>query len=257
MKTAIITGAYGVIGSEIAKGLVKAKYHVILLGKDENKLKNLHYELHTVSEETVVHYYAVDLSIKNEISNLAVKIDASIDVLVNNAATAPRSRIENQDVIELQWATNVLGYYWMMKAFESHIKKSGNGRIVNVASYWAGGLDLNDPEFKYRTYNNDQAYRQSKQANRMLTYGFSELYGDAITVNACHPGDANSKLSNDLGFGGSESGKQAASTPLFLAKESVVSNKTGAYFVNSREARCQFKDDRDGIEKLMELCASY
>ncbi len=45
--------------------------------------------------------------------------------------------------------------------------------VVVVASYWAGGLDLDDPEFRRRRYNNDQAYRQSKQADCMLTVAFA------------------------------------------------------------------------------------
>jgi len=43
-----------------------------------------------------------------------------------------------------------------------------NGRY-KVGLDRAGGLDLNDPEFIHRRYHNDSAYRQSKQANRMLT----------------------------------------------------------------------------------------
>jgi len=75
-----------------------------------------------------------------------------------------------------------------------------------VASYWAGDLDIDDLEFKHRPYSNGAAYRQSKQANRMLTVAFAERLAEhRISVNACHPGDVNSNLSNDLGFGGHES----------------------------------------------------
>ena len=52
--------------------------------------------------------------------------------------------------------------------------RSAPARVVNVASYWAGGLDLEDLEFKRRRYDNDAAYRQSKQADRMLTVAFAE-----------------------------------------------------------------------------------
>ena len=40
-------------------------------------------------------------------------------------------------------------------------------RVVNVASYWAGHLKFNDMEFKTRRWNNDDAYQQSKQCNRI------------------------------------------------------------------------------------------
>jgi len=257
MKTAVLTGAYGVIGQEIARGLVGAGYHTILIGRDISKLKQVQDRLSGTITASNIDTYSIDLSRKAQIFDLGSKIITPIDVLVNNAATAPGSRISNEDGIEMQWATNVLGYYWMIKAFASHLKNAEKGRIVNVASYWAGGLDLNDPEFKKRSYNNDAAYRQSKQADRMLAYGFANKFGNKVTVNACHSGDANSKLSNDLGFGGSVSARQAAETPLFLATDRMVSDITGSYFTNCREAQCYFKSDTEGIKKLMALCASY
>ena len=257
MKTAILTGAYGVIGQEIARGLVQAGFHTFLLGRDIVKLKHVQDQFSNAIPGSNIEAYGIDLSRKMQIFDLADKINSPIDVLVNNAATVPRSLILNEDGIEMQWATNVLGYYWMIKAFESHLKSSENGRIVNVASYWAGGLDLNDPEFKNRSYNNDAAYRQSKQADRMLAYGFADIFGNKVTVNACHSGDANSKLSNDLGFGGSVSPHQAAETPLFLATDDDVSDISGSYFTNCREAHCSFQSDGEGIEKLMSLCESY
>jgi retinol dehydrogenase 12 len=35
--------------------------------------------------------------------------------------------------------------------------------------YWAGGLDLNDLEFRHGSYDNDKANRQTIQANHMLS----------------------------------------------------------------------------------------
>jgi retinol dehydrogenase-13 len=91
----------------------------------------------------------------------------------------------------------------MTTAFQDHLARSAPARVVNVASYWAGGLDLEDLEFKRRRYDNDGAYRQSKQADRMLTVAFAErLERSHVTVNACHPGDLVSTLSRNLGFGG-------------------------------------------------------
>jgi NAD(P)-dependent dehydrogenase (short-subunit alcohol dehydrogenase family) len=257
MKTAIVTGAYGVIGSEIVKGLLEANYQTILVGRNRSKLTELKRKLESSYGSGMVEYCEVDVSIKQNIYDLGNEIAGPLDVLVNNAATAPRSRSETKDGIELQWATNVLSYYWMILAFEKKLRESPEARIVNVASYWAGGLDLEDPEFKQRPYNNDQAYRQSKQANRMMTYGFSEIFEWGIMINSCHPGDANSKLSNDLGFGGSMSAKQSAATPIYLATSSEVGQMTGSYFANKRAANCAFRSDKSAIEKLMKLCASY
>jgi NAD(P)-dependent dehydrogenase (short-subunit alcohol dehydrogenase family) len=146
----------------------------------------------------------------------------------------------------------------MMTAFTPHLSSAAPARIVNVASYWAGGLDLEDLEFKKRRYDNDAAYRQSKQADRMLTVAFAErLTGSGVTVNACHPGDVPSKLSGDLGFGGHESPAEGAATPLMLAVDDVGGRVTGRYFAHQREERCRFSTDRKAIEALFEICESY
>ena len=188
---------------------------------------------------------------------MARRIKEPVDILVNNVAAAPVKKLTNRYGIEIQWATNVLSYYWMICAFESHLLQADSPRIVNVASYWAGGLNLDDPEFERRAYNNDTAYRQSKQADRMMTYGFAEKFSGKISVNTCHPGDANSKLSNDLGFGGSESAVQAAKTPVYLALSPEVSGISGAYFVNRKISSCQFQSKKYEIARLMQICGNY
>lgn len=237
--------------------MVEAGYETTIVGRDIKKLEKLKNRLLSEFEGAVIEALAIDLSRKDAIFELARNFDNPLKVLINNAATTPPGREENEDGIELQWATNVLGYYWMIGAFEANLRKAKNARIVNVASYWAGGLNLEDPEFKQRPYNNNAAYRQSKQADRMLAYGFAEELGDDISVNACHPGDANSKLSNNLGFGGSESAVQSAETPLFLALNQNARGITGQYFAYNRQVGCQFQNDTLAISQLLRLCTRY
>lgn len=257
MKTALITGAYGAIGREIAFGLVRDNYRTLLVGRNENRLNKLRTELQSNNEDAECKTYVIDLSSKTDIIKLTNSIDEKIDVLINNAATAPIQRVENKEGIEMQWATNVLGYYWMIMGLQKQLMQTNNPKIVNVASYWAGDLDLEDPEFKTRTYNNNTAYRQSKQADRMLTYGLAEFFKGAITINSCHPGDANSKLSNDLGFGGSESAKKAAETPLLLAATGLGLEYTGEYFEHGRKSNCRFQQNKSAINQLLEICKEY
>jgi hypothetical protein len=107
-----------------------------------------------------IHCTAVDLSSKAAIESLARAVEDPVHVLINNAATTPRERLESDDGTELQFATNVLGYFRMIQAFTPHMEKAGTARVVNVASYWAGGLELDDLEYKRRRYDNDGAYRQ-------------------------------------------------------------------------------------------------
>jgi NAD(P)-dependent dehydrogenase (short-subunit alcohol dehydrogenase family) len=174
-------------------------------------------------------------------------------VLVNNAATAPRRKSRTSEGFELQFATNVMGYVWMMEAFRDVLKRAAPSRIVNVASYWAGDLDVSDLQFEKRRYDNDQAYRQSKQANRMLTVAYAKRFAsDGITVNVCHPGDVRSQLSSDLGFGGHETPEQGASTPVWLATAAIGGQVTGRYFEGMHEVECRFGKNTAAVEALYE-----
>ncbi|MBN1197832.1 MAG: SDR family NAD(P)-dependent oxidoreductase [Bacteroidales bacterium] len=255
---AIVTGAYGAIGKAIVAGIAGYGMEVILVGRDENKLKQAIDDIHEIHPDAALGYAVTDLSRKSEIIELSEAWEGSLQVLVNNAATCPRSRTETPEGIEMQWAANVLGYYWMIRYFSPHMREQTDARIVNVASYWAGGLNFSDLEYKTRYYNNDEAYRQSKQADRMLAAGFaSRLKGDGIAVNACHPGDVVSKVSSDLGYGGNETPGEGADTPVWLATSAGAEGKSGLYFEQRERRQCPFMKDRAGVERLMKVCENY
>jgi len=258
-RVAMVTGATGAIGKAIARLIASLEgYTVVLACRDERKARSAQEEIIRATGNPDVRYEIVDVSRYPSIQNLVSRWVGPLHVLVNNAATTPRARLETPEGIELQFATNVLGYFWMMEAFAGRFRDAAPARVVNVASYWAGGLDMNDLEFKRRRYNNDAAYRQSKQADRMLTVAFAEFFeSSGVTVNACHPGDVNSRLSNDLGFGGHETPEQGSETPVWLATSNTGGQVTGRYFEHLRETRCRFGEDNKAIKALYLMCASY
>ncbi|MDH4128512.1 MAG: SDR family NAD(P)-dependent oxidoreductase [Spirochaetota bacterium] len=258
-KIAFVTGATGAIGKAIASIIAENDdYEVVLICRNEDKARSAVSDIKNKTGNTKLSYELVDLSRWESIDLLARKWKKPIHVLVNNAAITPRRREETQKGIEMQFATNVLGYFWMIKVFEENLINSSPSRIVNVASYWAGDLDFDDLEFKKRPYDNNTAYRQSKQADRMLTLAFSERLKDYnVTVNACHPGDVNSKLSNDLGFGGHETPRQGADTPSWLAINDIGKENTGKYFENRRIVQCTFSKNHKLVDKLYKICDKY
>ncbi len=253
-----MTGAYGAIGKAIARGLAKSNYQLVLVGRDESQLKDLELSLNESTGDEYVTYHVVDLSSKKDIEAFAKVWTGPLHLLINNAATAPRSRKENDQGVELQFATNVLGYFRMMDLFHPFMENLEDARIVNVASYWAGDLDLNDLEFKNRPYDNDMAYRQSKQADRMLTDAFARrLQPKDIAVLAAHPGDVKSGVSRDLGYGGSMAPEKGAETPLFCALDPTLRGVTGKYFEHRQQVPCPFMADRQAVDQLYEICSKY
>lgn len=254
----LVTGATGAIGKAIAQQLAaNQNSEVVLVCRDKGKAEQAVNEIIHSTQNPKVRYELADLSRYTDIQALAERWVEPLHVLVNNAAVTPPARQETPEGIELQFATNVLGYFWLINEFTDLLKASAPARVVNVASYWAGGMDINDLEFNRRSYDNDKAYRQSKQADRMLSVAFAEKLKPHITVNACHPGDVNSTLSNNLGFGGHESPDQGAETPVWLATHPVGQISTGKYFEHLREATCAFGRDKQAVGALVDVCLSY
>lgn len=258
-RVALVTGATGAIGQAIARQLAEQPaFEVILAARNEKKAAQAVDKIKRVTGNAQVRYELVDVARPASIQALAERWSGPLHVLINNAGITPPTRQETPEGVELQFATNVLGYLRMIEAFAAVLQASAPARVINVASSMAWGLALDDLEFKRRRYDNSQAYAQAKQANRMLTVAYAErLQPAGITVNACHPGDVSSKLSNNLGFGGSESPDEGAKTPVWLAAEPAGQQRTGQYFARRQEVTCQFASNTDAIEQLYHICSSY
>jgi retinol dehydrogenase-13 len=256
-KTAIITGSCGAIGKAIAEGLAREDFEVVITSRSAEKLDQCVSALTRATGNTAISGKQIDLSNHGEIKAFAAEYGKPLHLLINNAAVAPVKRSENSEGTEMQWAVNVLSYHRMIAAFVPYLKQAPGARIVNVASYWAGELDLKDVEFRQRHYNNDIAYRQSKQADRMLSAIWAEkLKSSGIVVNACHPGDVNSRLSNDLGFGGHESPEEGAANPLWLALSKEAAKITGIWYEHGHCVEDPFAKDQQGLQQLDELLQS-
>ena len=258
MKIAVVTGTSTGIGLTTSLHLARNGYQVFAGMRNPAKAESL--QQAAAAESLPIEVVPLDVCDSDSVASAFTTAAKAgpIDVLVNNAAVTPQRRQETAEGIELQFATNVMGYFWMTEAFTPQLRQCSHARVVNVASNWAGGLDIDDLEFKHRPYDSGLAYRQSKQANRMLTVAFADkLQSHGISVNACHPGEVNSKLSNNLGFGGHESPDQGARTPVWLATDRVGQSSTGRYFEYLRESQCRFSKDRRAIQQLYEACSRY
>ena len=55
---------------------------------------------------------------------------------------------------------------------------AGSGRIVNVSTLAAGGLDLSDTQCERRRFRGIGAYRASKQAGRVLSWSLAKQLVD-------------------------------------------------------------------------------
>lgn len=270
MRTCLVTGANSGIGKEAARALAGRGDRVILACRDPQRGEAARKEIAETTGNPAVELGIVDLGRQDSIREFArqfLESHRELHVLVNNAGMWANRRRETPDGIEETWAVNVLGYFLLTELLLGRLRESAPARIVNVASRLADDLDLEDVEFRRRSYSGVSAYSQSKQAHRMLTWALARrLEGTGVTANAMHPGGVNTPLfakgGGLLGMAASvyakvsaKSPEEGADTVVWLASDPEVEGKSGEFWIDRRKVRCRFHDPA-AEERLWALCAS-
>lgn len=176
-KIIIITGGSDGLGLETAK-LLSKQHKVIILGRDEEKLKkaNLDYYICDVTNPKQIE----------EVIEIIYKKYEKIDCLINNAGTWIVGKLEDNsfnkisEVIDI----NVKGVINMTKVIVPYMKKQGNGLIINVDS--TAGVN-------WKT--DYSVYTSSKWAITGFTKAMqSELLPQGIRMEGFYPGTIKTKL---------------------------------------------------------------
>lgn len=255
MKTVLITGATGAIGKAVTEKICQTPgITTIVTGRNYLKTAMLISNAKSIQAPGNVTYgFMLDFA---EMPDHFEYEYGDIDILIINHAIAPRERLTTDTGIELQWATNVLSYYWFLQKVKNHLKPGA--RIILVSSCYAGDLDLSDPEFIARPYDQHKAYRASKQAIRMITAYMAEEYQEkGITINSIRPGGVPSNLTREMNIGADDTPEVGAESILNLAFNPDLQATTGKYFDYTTEQPCPFIHDQDQMQKLMTLIKNY
>ena len=187
-KKALITGASGGIGKEIANVLIKHNAQVCISGRNLDELNALK-EL--LGEKC--HVVTCDLSKKDEIIELIKKTDevlGHIDILINNAGITKdniflrMSESEWEDVLNV----NLNSTFSILKLITKGMIKRRYGRIINISSVvgvTGGAGQVN--------------YSASKAGLIGLTKSLSqEVATRNITVNCIAPGFIETPMTEQL-----------------------------------------------------------
>lgn len=177
-KTALITGATGSIGEEIARAFYASGAHVVLSGTREQKLKEL-----TESLGDRAYYETCDLSDKDSVKDLYARAEVytgRVDILVCNAGITKDNLLlrMSDDDFSAVINTNLTAAFILNKAAVKKMLKQQNARIINIAS--VVGF----------TGNPGQAnYCASKAGLVGMTKSIAqEVASRGVTVNAIAPG---------------------------------------------------------------------
>lgn len=149
-KTALITGAAGLLGIEHASALLESGAALVLTDIGEPALSTARSALSQGYDPARIRTAIMDVSRPSDIQDVAKRLGAEgvrVDILVNNAAIDPKvmgdqgiletSRLENFPLQqwELQVAVGLTGAFLCSQVFGSAMAADGRGGVIlNIAS---------------------------------------------------------------------------------------------------------------------------
>lgn len=223
-KTALVTGASGGIGRDIAKTLHAAGANVGLAGTRQAVLQELADEMGDGA-----HVFVADLSTSDGAAALAAAVEeklGSVDILVNNAGItrdnlALRMKDEDWDAV---LAVNLTSSFQLIRAVMRGMMKRRHGRIIGITS--VVGVTGNPGQVNYAATKAGMIGMSKSLAQ--------EVASRNITVNCVAPGfiatpmtdvlsdDQKAAMSSAIPAGRLGSGDDIAAACLYLASDEAA-----------------------------------
>jgi len=190
MKTALITGGAGAVGSATARMLADDGFAVVLVDVAREPAERLADEIRKdAGVQAMVE--AIDLSDASSMAPMMARVEerfGRLDCLVNNAGRTGASKIDEVDLDD--WnsilALNLTAPMLLCKEAVPLMRRAGGGAIINVASrVYLSGTGI--------------GYTSSKTGLIGLTRALAVQLGkDGIRVNAVAPSFLNSPFNKGI-----------------------------------------------------------
>lgn len=189
-QTAIVTGGNKGIGQAICFALAKEGANIVIAARDERESRETIDRLKGMGSKA----FAVKVNVRNEedvrrLISITIDKCGKLDILVNNAGVAYKKRLEETTLEEYDKTmdTNLKGVFLCTKYSIPYIRRSRNGKIINISSI--GGIH-GIPEFS--------VYCASKFAINGITEAIaSELEGEIKVYSIC-PGAVDTDMYRSL-----------------------------------------------------------
>ncbi|MFS8011979.1 putative very-long-chain 3-oxoacyl-CoA reductase [Helianthus anomalus] len=201
--TIIITGGASGIGLETTRVLAMRGAHVIIAARNTKAANQAKQVILENDKKAKIDVLELDLSSLKSVKAFADSfkdLNLPLNILINNAGIMFCPYQLSQDGIEMQFATNHLGHFYLTNLLLDKMKETAatsgiEGRIVNLSSVahlytYEEGIRLDKINDK-DSYSDKKAYGQSKLANILHANELSRRLkeeGANITVNSVHPG---------------------------------------------------------------------
>lgn len=210
-KTALVTGAGGLLGPKHAEALLDCGAKVILTDYDEDKVRQKSEEINEKYGMPVTIWFRMDVTNKEDVLGVVDACD-KIDILINNASLNPKVEKGNNLTVASRFETmteeyfrngievDIMGCFNCSQAFiQKALKNNYEGVILNVASSLSKYAPDNRLYFQEGLSEEEQNkkpiyYAVAKHAVVGMTQGLaSEFAHKGIRVNAISPGGVQTK----------------------------------------------------------------
>jgi NAD(P)-dependent dehydrogenase (short-subunit alcohol dehydrogenase family) len=197
-RRALITGATGGIGQEIAHTIAELGGDLILVDRPNSNYESIK---KSILDNWNVAVECIDCDLENHNSRInlieeIVKNNVNLDILINNAAFVGESNLEGwvedfdrQSVETWNRAleVNLTAPFHLCQAFTPLLKKGKVGSIINIASIY--GVNAPDSSlYEGTSMGNPAGYSASKGGLIQLTKWLSTTIAPDIRVNSISPG---------------------------------------------------------------------
>ena len=194
-RTVIVTGANSGVGRVTAATLAAKGARVVLAVRDMDRGRQAAAQM-----TGEVEVRRLDLADLASVREFAEQWQQPMDVLINNAGIMAVPEGRTTDGFELQFGTNHLGHFALTNLLLPQI----TDRVVTVSSgaHSRGHIELDDLNWRRRSYQPWQAYAQTKLANLLFTLELErrlEIDGSRVRAYAAHPGYAATNLQGRTG----------------------------------------------------------
>ena len=271
-KNIIITGATDGIGLAAAKSIASKGYKIGLVGRNPDKGKKAIDEIIAHSGNKNLDFFECDLSLVKNVKTLADQIKqqySNIDVLLNNAGGANKTKNITSEGLEKTFSTNQMNYFVLSTELLNIISESDDGRIVNVASNAHIGAEVDYANINCeKSFSAWTSYCVSKLMNIMFTYQLASMQ-DKVSVNVLHPGFVDTNIAGNEGnlikyivkFGAKMFARtvdNGADSTIYLSTSDEVKGVSGKYFFKCRDIRSSRASYvEEDWQKVWDLCSEY
>lgn len=176
-KTILVTGSTGSILKTALFELARRDCNLILVGRNEIKLRQLKLKILSQYSQINIAIYYVDLAEPDSINELIQKLKMEykqLDGLILSATTFENERKVNSRGVELMFATNYLGPFQLTLSIVDLLKAAPFARIMNIVTPNHTRLNFADLFFE-RKYSASKAYEASRNAAVLFTFKLAQV----------------------------------------------------------------------------------